>query len=168
MQVTLTVSDAITPAMRLVLSAAADKTPYLRVLGMAVVSVSKRSFTDPSLRAATWSNKKDGTAATLQRSTTMRRSVRVVDVGADDVTVGSDREYAAIHQFGGVTRAHIIRAKKGKALKFGGRFFRKVNHPGSKFDPRPFIPVTTRGLTATASLEAGEAIMDQLRSDLGI
>lgn len=168
MQATITVADAITPALRLVVSAAADKTPYLRVLGMVVVSVSKRSFTDPALRAAPWANKKDGTASTLQASTTLRRSVRVVEVSGETVTIGSDREYAAIHQFGGTTRAHVIKARKARALRFGGRFARKVKHPGSKIPARPFIPVTTRGLTATASVEAGEAIMDKLREVLGI
>jgi phage gpG-like protein len=169
MQVTVTtVQDTISPMLWLVLRAASDKTPYLRVMGMAIVSVSKRSFTDPALRATPWANKKDGTAATLQKSTTMRRSVRITDMSADDVTVGSDRPYAAIHQLGGTTRAHIIRARKAKALKVGGRFFRKVNHPGSKMPPRPFIPVTTAGLTATASMESGEAITAKLKSLLGI
>jgi phage gpG-like protein len=44
--------------------------------------------------------------------------------------------YAAIQEFGGQTKAHIIEAKNGKALMFnmGGKevFFRRVNHPGSK------------------------------------
>ena len=43
--------------------------------------------------------------------------------------------YAAIQEFGGQTKAHIIEAKNGKALMFnmGGKqvFFRRVNHPGS-------------------------------------
>jgi phage gpG-like protein len=168
MQITLTATDAITPTLRLVLSAASDKTPYLRVLGMAVVSVSKRSFTDPSLRAATWTNKKDGSPATLSRSTTMRRSVRVTDITANDVTVGSDRKYAAIHQLGGTTRAHLIKARKAKALRYGGRFSRSVKHPGSRIPARPFIPVTSAGLTATASMEAGEAITAKLKKLLGI
>lgn len=43
--------------------------------------------------------------------------------------------YAAIQEFGGQTKAHIIEAKNGKALafNFGGKqaFFARVNHPGS-------------------------------------
>jgi|ERR1017187_2048560 phage gpG-like protein len=43
--------------------------------------------------------------------------------------------YAAIQEFGGQTKAHIIEAKNGKALMFnmGGKqvFFKRVNHPGS-------------------------------------
>lgn len=169
MQVTVTTAiDTITPALRLVLAAASDKKPYLEVLGMAVVSVSKRSFTDASLRAATWANKKDGSASTLQASTSLRRSVRVTGLTAEEVTVGSDRAYAAIHQLGGTTRAHVIKARKAKALAFGGMFRRSVKHPGSKIPARPYIPVSTSGLTATASMEAGEAITAKLRSLLKI
>ena len=44
--------------------------------------------------------------------------------------------YAAIQEFGGQTRAHIIEATKAKALAFtvGGKqvFAARVNHPGSK------------------------------------
>jgi phage gpG-like protein len=43
--------------------------------------------------------------------------------------------YAAIQEFGGQTKAHVIEAKNVKALMFnmGGKqvFFRRVNHPGS-------------------------------------
>lgn len=43
--------------------------------------------------------------------------------------------YAAIQEFGGQTKAHIIEAVNGKALAFtmGGKevFFKRVNHPGS-------------------------------------
>jgi len=43
--------------------------------------------------------------------------------------------YAAIQEYGGQTKAHVIEAKNGKALAFnlGGKqvFFKHVNHPGS-------------------------------------
>jgi phage gpG-like protein len=43
--------------------------------------------------------------------------------------------YAAIQEFGGETKAHIIEAVNGKALAFkmGGKdvFFKRVHHPGS-------------------------------------
>jgi hypothetical protein len=43
--------------------------------------------------------------------------------------------YAAIQEFGGQTKAHIIEAVNGKALAFsmGGKqvFFKRVHHPGS-------------------------------------
>jgi phage gpG-like protein len=169
MQVTVsTTSDGISATLRLVLSAAADKTPYLEVMGMAVVSVSKRSFTDSGLRAAVWRNKTDGSGSTLQKSTTLRRSVRISSIDGDGVTIGSDRKYAAIHQLGGTTRAHLIKVRKARALRFGGRFARSVKHPGSRMPARPFIPVIGGRLTATASAEAGEAITAKLRKVLGM
>lgn len=51
--------------------------------------------------------------------------------------------YAAIHEFGGVTRPHEIRPRRGRALRFaaGGRmvFARLVRHPGSRVPARPYL-----------------------------
>ncbi len=52
-------------------------------------------------------------------------------------------EYAAIHEYGGKTPAHVIVPKIKKALKFrmGGNviFARKINHPGSKIKATHFM-----------------------------
>jgi len=59
------------------------------------------------------------------------------------VLFGSDVPYAQIHNRGGKTKAHEIRARRGRALKFGTSkgdlFRRKVNHPGSNIPQRQFI-----------------------------
>lgn len=56
--------------------------------------------------------------------------------------VGTNKQYAAIHQFGGKTKAHTIRAKFAKALRIPGVGFRKsVQHPGSTIPARPFLGV---------------------------
>jgi len=51
--------------------------------------------------------------------------------------------YAAIHEFGGRTPAHIIEARNAKALAFmmGGQlvFFRRVHHPGSNIPERSYM-----------------------------
>lgn len=51
--------------------------------------------------------------------------------------------YAAIHEYGGVTSPHQIVAKNAKSLAFmlGGqmRFFKMVNHPGSKIPERSYL-----------------------------
>src|SRR4051812_3838238 len=51
--------------------------------------------------------------------------------------------YAGIHEHGGQTRAHIIRAVNAKALRFqmGGEtvFAKEVHHPGSKIPARPYL-----------------------------
>lgn len=62
---------------------------------------------------------------------------------AREVKWGSDVPYASIHNRGGKTKAHEIRARRGKALKFAGKggdiYRRKVNHPGSVIPKRQFI-----------------------------
>lgn len=60
----------------------------------------------------------------------------------DTAVVGTNVEYAAIHQFGGETRPHVIRPRNKQALAFNGRVVKKVNHPGSKIPARPFLSLT--------------------------
>jgi phage virion morphogenesis protein len=55
-------------------------------------------------------------------------------------TWGSNKEYARIHQDGGKTSAHTIRASEAKALQIPGVGFRKaVKHPGSVIPARPYL-----------------------------
>ncbi|WP_410499697.1 phage virion morphogenesis protein [Chitinibacter sp. S2-10] len=58
---------------------------------------------------------------------------------ANSAKVGTNVKYAAIHQFGGQTRPHLIVARNAKALKFGNRYAKSVKHPGSKIPARPFL-----------------------------
>lgn len=62
---------------------------------------------------------------------------------SNSATVGTNKVYAAIHQFGGQTRPHVILPRNKKALSFGGRVVKKVNHPGSKIPARPFLSLTS-------------------------
>lgn len=62
---------------------------------------------------------------------------------ATSATVGTNKVYAVIHQFGGQTRPHVILPRNKKALAFGGRVVKKVNHPGSKIPARPFLSLTS-------------------------
>lgn len=59
-----------------------------------------------------------------------------------------DVKYAGIHEYGGVTPAHVIIPKKANALAFamGGKmsFFAKVNHPGSKIPERSYLRSSLR------------------------
>lgn len=57
---------------------------------------------------------------------------------------GSDVVYGSIHNRGGKTKAHKIKPRRGKALKFMGKdgtdiMRRGVNHPGSNIPKRQFI-----------------------------
>jgi phage gpG-like protein len=52
-------------------------------------------------------------------------------------------KYAAIHEFGGRTKAHVIEPKKAAVLAYmaGGkmRFAKRINHPGSVMPERSFL-----------------------------
>lgn len=76
----------------------------------------------------------------------LRRSIHFVLGGTDDApsaTVGTNVEYAAIHEFGGTTKAHVIEAVNAKVLAFkvGGEtvFAKSVQHPGSKIPQRSYL-----------------------------
>lgn len=102
MQIQLTLTrDTVSPALRAAIGRASDKARLHRVMGMAVVSVTKRAFLVPSLRPAAWKAKKDGTPSRLRKSGTLAKSPRVVSATKAGALVGSDRKYAAIHQLGG-------------------------------------------------------------------
>lgn len=79
----------------------------------------------------------------------------------DQVEIGTNMVYAAIHQFGGKTSPHKIAAKRVKALSFNGRFTKSVNHPGSNIPPRPFL-----GLSAEDEREVMGIIEDHIQAAL--
>lgn len=60
----------------------------------------------------------------------------------NQAVVGTNVAYAAIHQFGGQTKPHVIKPRYKRALAFGGVIVRQVQHPGSKIPARPFLVLT--------------------------
>lgn len=82
------------------------------------------------------------------RTGRLRRSIHSKFLTDSSMVVGmvassADVRYARIHEYGGKTAPHVIRAKNGKALAFqmGGkmRFAAYVNHPGSVIPARPYM-----------------------------
>lgn len=63
----------------------------------------------------------------------------------DSATVGTNKKYARIHNFGGTTKPHEIKARNFKSLKFNWKgdtaHYRMVHHPGSNIPARPFMVV---------------------------
>jgi len=159
-------SDTITPDLRRRYAAAADKRPIHEAMGIAVVSLTKRAFTDPGLRPSPWPAKLNGSAATLRDTGTLAKSPRLLSASQSGALVGSDRRYAAIHQLGGQTPARIIRPTAGKkALKIPGIGFRKsVKHPGSKIPARPYFPFDSAG---RPTVRATQLIARVVRARLG-
>lgn len=63
----------------------------------------------------------------------------------DEVIVGTNVVYAAIHQFGGKTPPVVIRPRRKKALFWPGlkHPVKKVQHPGSRVPARPFLGISS-------------------------
>jgi phage gpG-like protein len=166
--ITVQVDDQISPAIRVLAGKMQNLTPVHRSIGIGLVALAKRAFDEPALRPTPWPAKHDGTVATLRRSSTLWRSLRVIQAGPTGVTIGSDRPYAAIHQLGGQTKPHPITARRARSLYFqlGAKSIhaKSVQHPGSRIPARPFFPVTPNGdLTAAARQTIGQVLAAYLR-----
>lgn len=60
---------------------------------------------------------------------------------AEGVIFGSNLVYAGIHQNGGKTKAHDIVPRDAQALRFNGRFAKRVKHPGYSIPARPYLGI---------------------------
>jgi|GEM_PF-1202358 len=137
-------SDTISPAIRRMAAKVSDRKPILEAMGLALASFTQRTFNDASLRAAAWPPKKDGTLATLKKKGLLWRSWRVTNVTDEMVEVGSDRPYAAVHQFG--------------SSKSTGR--------GGGIPARPMLPVVNGQLTDAAKKSIASAALAKIQSIL--
>jgi len=82
---------------------------------------------------------------------TLRRKINSQFQDSGDSSIGSvglSLVYGAIHEYGGVTRAHVIQARNKKALAFQmggvGLVRKSVQHPGSKMPERSFLRSSLR------------------------
>ncbi len=145
--------DSINPDLAKRILAFKDRKGILGAMGAALVSVATLAFRQSSLRPSEWKpiRSADGKfKAPLYNTGALKHSIRVVSRTSDSITVGSDRPYAAAHQFG--TKPYVITTKTAKALFWpgAGHPVKRVNHPG--LSPRPFFPFTKAGIiTAEAS-----------------
>lgn len=106
----LSVNDRLPPALARAASKIKDKRPILEAMGLQLVSITTRSFNDPTQRAAPWAPlsastlaqklKAGKSSAILKRDVILARSFRVTALTNAAVTVGSDRPYAPFQQFG--------------------------------------------------------------------
>ncbi|MDD5762213.1 MAG: phage virion morphogenesis protein [bacterium] len=127
-----------------------DLTPAMKNIGEYLQRSTWERFgqqKDPSGKP--WARLKPSTLARKKTSKILIESSRLRDsiayrAGSDQVEVGTNVEYAAIHQFGGKTRPHKIKARPGKALFWPGASHpvASVNHPGSQIPARPFLGVS--------------------------
>lgn len=103
----------------------------------------------------------------------LRRSIQSAVDETDRTVRGrvfstGDVKYAAIHEFGGRTRAHIITPKKAEALSFmmGGQrvFAKSVNHPGSVMPERSFLRSSLRDMRDEIVREMTQGVVEAAMS----
>ena len=108
---------------------------------------------------------------------TLRRSISpdVTREGENLVgSVGTNIEYARIHEFGGKTLPYEIRARKAQALAFfttasvwghpyGPVIVKKVMHPGSVFPERSFMRSALREMEPEIRKEFEKAIREGVK-----
>lgn len=163
MQVTVTTFDGISPGLRKAIKALDNPKPVLEAMGLSVVSWARRAFDDPSYRPSPWAQRKDNLPHPLLKlhgATGLWGSIGLTNITKTSVSGGSDRPYAAIHQLGGVTPAHIIKPKNKKALFWPGAAHpvKQVKHPGSKVPPRPYFPFYANGDMIPAAAQQVESV----------
>lgn len=131
----LSIKDQISPRLQRGLKKMKNKRPVLEAAGAAVEGISVRAFRDESLRASEWEPLTEATLAAkgssgnlLIESGALVHSLRHV-VGSNQVEIGSDRPYAAAHQFG-----------------------------YEAIPARPFMPIVGDRLTAEAAAEVRSAV----------
>jgi phage gpG-like protein len=110
MQGTIIVKDHISAVLAALGGKLKQPKVVAEAMGLAVVSLTLRSFNDPGVRAAPWApltpatlarKIAEGTStAILKRHVVLARSWRITELTARYVKVGTDRPYAAFHQWG--------------------------------------------------------------------
>jgi phage virion morphogenesis protein len=129
---------------------ASDLKPAMRAISQIMLDAVEENFEQGG--RPKWTPLAPGTIAERLRKGTWPGQILVRSAGglaasisasydATSATVGTNKPYAAIHQFGGRTRPHVIRPKGKKALAWaGGRHpVKSVNPPGSQIPARPFL-----------------------------
>lgn len=144
----LIVKDGISPRLVKMARNIADKRPVLEVMALAMQSWTIQAFSTPGMRPAAWPAKADGSASTLEKTTALRQSLgRRPTITQTHAIVGSDRAYAAVHQFGS----------------------RRPDGPGGGIPARPYFPFGRGGkLMLDAHLEIEEAAVAEAKRQMGL
>lgn len=154
------IADEITPLLRQLQAklSGSQMTSAMRSIGIGIAALTKRAFDDPSLRPSAWPAKKDGSTATLRRKGMLWRSPRVTSAAANQVTVGSDRPYAGIHQLGYSGQVQVpSHTRRGNVPV-------RAHTRSLTMLARPFFPVAPDGTpTAHAQQTIREVLAAHLR-----
>lgn len=126
-------------ALERLVKATTNREPVMRDIAAIMVDAVEENFAQEG--RPKWQGLKppgrDG-GKILQKSGRLASSI-TPDSDNDSAMAGTNVKYAPIQNCGGTTRPHEIRPRNKQALKFGGRYAKKVNHPGSKIPAREFL-----------------------------
>jgi phage gpG-like protein len=82
-------------------------------------------------------------------------------VEGDSLRLGTNDWKASFHHFG--TKPYTITAKKAKALKFGGMYRKRVNHPGLPARQLVGFPASDRQLVGDVIEDHLTAVLNRVR-----
>lgn len=141
--------DTITAALKAIQSRLSDMTPIMRQIAGIMHDAVEENFSQqgrPKWKPSGRSLREGG--MTLQDTGRLAASITSRSTG-NQAIVGTNVVYAAIHQFGGKTPAHVIKPKNKKALFWPGAKHpvNFVNHPGSNIPARPFLSLTDKDIS---------------------
>lgn len=144
----LIIRDGISPRLAQMARNIADKRPVLEVMAISLQSWTIRAFSTPGMRPHSWPAKLDGSASTLEKTTALRQSLgRKPTITMTQAIVGSDRAYAAIHQFGA----------------------RNTDGPNGGIPARPYFPFDYGGtIMPAAKDEIEDAAKAEIAHQLGL
>lgn len=138
----------VTATLRKLLARSRNPEPAMAGISMRMLGAVEDNFRAEG-RPTKWKALKPSTLATraaagksgkiLQRTGHLARSMTPFH-SRTIAGVGTNVPYSAAMNNG--SKPHVIAAKNKKALRFGGRFAKKVKHPGTP--PRPFMALTER------------------------
>jgi len=137
-------ADAIRQRLSEIASRSVNLSPIMKAIGDRVVAQTRARFKSegPSPDGAPWKKPvapNPKRVRTLTVSGRLAGSIRYQMQGKNQVRIGTNVVYGAIHQLGGKTAAHVIRPVRAKALQTPFGLFKKVNHPGSNIPARPYL-----------------------------
>lgn len=144
----------LTGPLEQIIAGVHDASPLMRIITGVMVDEVEENFAQEGrpkwlgLQPGTIAARtKDGTwpGKILQRSGQLASSMEEFS-DAHTAMVGTNKKYAAIQNFGGKTGPHVITPRNKKALAFGGRVVKRVNHPGSVIPARPFMTISEGGM----------------------
>lgn len=135
------IDDRLTAAaLERLVKAAKNPAPLMRGIADIMADAVEENFAQDG--RPKWQGLRSGREGQILQASGRLASSILPSSDATSAMVGTNVRYAAIHQFGGQTRPHVIRPRNKKALAFGGRVVRSVNHPGSNIPARPFLMLT--------------------------